>query len=65
MESFPDTTRPESTDDSADLFNLDTHTPTPGSRGVSVTSSLADSDLQSALAEFQRGITELSKTGLL
>ena len=36
-----------------------THTPTPRLRGVSVISSLADSDLQSALAESQRGITEL------
>ena len=45
MEPFQDTSRPDSTDDPADLSNLDTHTPTPRSRGVSVTSSLADSDL--------------------
>ena len=58
MEQFQDTSHPESTCDPADLSNLDTHTPTPRSRGVSVTSSLADSDLQSALVESQRGITE-------
>ena len=51
MELFQDTSRPESTDNPADLFNLDTHIPTPRSSGVSVTSSLADSNLQSALAE--------------
>ena len=33
--------------------------PTTRSRVVSVTSSLAYSDLQAALAELQRGITEL------
>ena len=57
MEPFQDTSRPESTDDPAELSNLDTHTPTPRSGGISVTSSYAESDLQSALAE--RGITEL------
>ena len=59
MEPFQDTSRPESTDDPPDLSNLDTHTPTPRSRGVNVTSSLAESNLKSALAESQRGITEL------
>ena len=59
IEPFQDTSRPESTDDPADLSNLDTHTSTPRSRAVSVTSSLADSDLQSALAESRWGITEL------
>ena len=59
MEPFQDTSRPESTDDPADMSNLDTYTPTLRSCGVSVTSSLADSDLQSALAESQRWITEL------
>ena len=49
MESFQDTSRPESTDDPADLSNLDTNTPTPRSHGVSMTSGLADLDLQSAL----------------
>ena len=51
MEPFQDTSRPESTDPA----DLDTRTPTPRSHGVSVTSSLAESDLQSALAESQRG----------
>ena len=41
------------------MSHLDTHTPTPRLRGISVTSSLTDSDLQSALMESQRGITEL------
>ena len=59
MEPFQDTSWPETTDDPADLSNLDTHNPTPRSCGVSVTSSDAESDLQSALAESQRGITEL------
>ena len=36
-----------------------THTPTTRQLAVSVMSSLADSDLQAALAESQRGITEL------
>ena len=39
--------------------HLETHTPTTRLCAVSVTSSLADSDLQAALAESQRGITEL------
>ena len=38
---------------------MDTHTPTRRSRGVSVTSSYAKPDLQSALAESLRGIAEL------
>ena len=59
MESFKDTFRPQSTCDPADPSNLDTHTPTPRSCGVSVTSSVADSNLQSALAESERGITEI------
>ena len=56
-EPFQDTSRPESTCDPSDISHLETHTPT--TRAVSVTSSLADSDLQAALAESQRGITEL------
>ena len=59
MELFQDTSHPESTCDSAVMSHLDTHTPTPKSCGISVTSSLADSNLQSALVESQRGITEL------
>ena len=59
MELLQDTSRPESTCDPANISHLDTHTPTTRSHGVSVTSSLADSNLQSALAESQRGITEL------
>ena len=59
MELFQDTSRPDSTDDPADMSHVDTHTPTTRLRAVSVASSLADSDLQSALAESQRGITEL------
>ena len=59
MEPFQDTSHPESTCDPADMSHLDTHTPTPRSCGYSVTSSLADSDLQLALVESQRGITEL------
>ena len=55
MELFQVTSRPKSTDDPADLSNLDTQTPTPRSCGVSVTSNLADSLLQSALTESQRG----------
>ena len=58
-ELFQDTSRPESRYDSADMSHLDTHSPTPRSRGVSMTSSLADSDFQSALVESWRGITEL------
>ena len=59
MEPFQDTSRPESTCDPLDISHLDTYTPTTRLRDVSVTSSLADSDLQAALAESQRGITEL------
>ena len=59
MEWFQDTSRPESTNDPADMSHLDTHTPTTRSRAVSVTSSLPDSDLQSAVAEYWRRITEL------
>ena len=59
MEPFQDTSHPESTYDLADLSHLDSYTPTTRSCAVSVTSSIADSDLQSALAESQRGITEL------
>ena len=59
MEPFQDTSRPESTYDPADMSHLDTHMPTSRSRGVSVTSSFADSDFQSALVESWRGITEL------
>ena len=55
MEPFQDTSRPESTNDQADMSHLDTDTPTPRSCGVKVTSSLADSDLNSALVESQRG----------
>ena len=50
---------PETTCDPSDTSHLDTHTPTTRSYAVSVMSSLADSDLQAALAELQRGITEL------
>ena len=59
MEPFQDTSCPESTYDPADMSHLDTDTPTPRLRGVSVTSSFADSDFQSALVESWRGITEL------
>ena len=59
MEFFQDTSRPESTYDPADMSHLDTHTPTPRSRGVSVTSSFGDSNFQSALVESRRGITKL------
>ena len=62
MEPFQDTSRPESIYDPADMSHLDTHTPTPRSRGVSVTSSFAYSDFQSALVESRRGITELKDT---
>ena len=58
-ELFQDTSRPESTCDPSDISPLDTHTSTIRSRAVSVMSSLANSDLHSALAESQRGITEL------
>ena len=63
MEPFQDTSRPESTCDPSDISHLDTHMPTTRLYAVSVTASLADSDLQSALAELQRGITELKDTG--
>ena len=59
VELFQDTSCLNSNDDPADLSNLDTRTPTPRSRRVSVTSSYAVSDLQSALTESHRGITEL------
>ena len=55
MESFQDTFRPESTCDPSDILHLDTHTPTTCSRAVSVTSSLADSNLQAALAKRRGG----------
>ena len=58
-EPFQDTSRPESTCDPSDISHLDTHMPTTRLRAVSVTPSLADSDLQSALAKLQRRITEL------
>ena len=59
MEPFQDTSIPESTYDLADMSHVDTHTPTPRLRGISMTSSSADSDFQSALVESQGGITEL------
>ena len=62
MEPFQDTSRPESIYDPADMSHLDTHTPTPRSRGISVTSSFAYSDFQSALVESRRGITEFKDT---
>ena len=58
-ELFQDTSRPESTCDPSDISHMDTHTHTTRSRAVSVTSSLAYSDLQAVLAESQMGITEL------
>ena len=60
-EPFQDTSRPESTCDPSDISHMDTHMPATQSHTVcvSVTSSLADSDLQAALAESQSGITEL------
>ena len=60
MEPFQDTP-PESTCDPSDISHLDTHTPTTRSRAVSVTSSLADSDVLLAFAGSQRGITELKR----
>ena len=60
MKPFQDTSRPESTHDAADMSHLDTHTPTLQSCGISVTSSFAESDFQSALVESRRGITELN-----
>ena len=59
MELFQDTSRPESAYDPADMSHLDTHTPTPRSCCVSITSSFADSYFQPALVESQRGISEL------
>ena len=59
MEPFQDTSDPESTCDPSDIMHLDTHTSSTRSCAVSVTSSLADSDLQAALFESQRGIIEL------
>ena len=56
-EPFQDTSHPESTCDPSDILHMDTHMPTTRSCAVSVTSSLADSDLQAALAKSQRGIT--------
>ena len=53
MEPFQDTSRPESTCDPSDISHLDTHTWILLDRVLSVTSSLADSDLKSALAESQ------------
>ena len=55
MEPFQDNSCPESTYDPADMSHLDTHMPTPRSRSISVTSSLADSDFQSVLMESRRG----------
>ena len=59
MEPFQDTSHQESTDDPADMSHLDRHMPATRLRAISVTSSLADSDLQTALAETHRRITEL------
>ena len=59
IELFQDTSRPESTCDSSDISHLDTYMPPTRSSAVSVMSSLADSNLQSALTECQRGITEI------
>ena len=59
MELFQDTSRLESTCDPSDILHLDTHTSTTRLRAVSVMSSLADSNLQAALTESQRGITKL------
>ena len=59
MVPFQDTSHLESTYDPADMSHLDTNTPTPRSRGISVPSSFTDSDFQSALVESRRGITEL------
>ena len=59
MEPFQDTSRPESTCDPSDISHLDTHMPSTRLHAVSVTSNLADSDLQAAIAESQRRITEL------
>ena len=59
MEPFQDTSCPESTCDQSDISHLDIHMSTTRSRAVSVMLSLANSDLQAAVAELQRGITEL------
>ena len=59
MEPFQETSGPESTCDPSDISHLNAHTSTTKLCAVSVTSNLADSDLQSALVKFQRGITEL------
>ena len=58
-EPFQDTSRPESTCDPADISHLEIHMPTTRSNAVSVTSSLAVSDLQATLAKLQRRKTEL------
>ena len=58
-ELFQDTSHPESTCDPSDISHLEIHPPTTRLCAVSVTSSLTDSDLQEALAESQREITEL------
>ena len=55
-EPFQDTSLIQSTCDPSDISHLDTRTRL---RTVSVMSSLANSDLQAALAESQREITEL------
>ena len=46
LEPFQDASRPESTCDPSDISHIDTQTSTTRSCAVSVTSSLADSDLQ-------------------
>ena len=58
-EPFQDISCPESTCDPSHISLLETHTPTTRSRAVSMTSSLADSGLQAALAESQKGITDI------
>ena len=55
MEPFEDISHPESTCDPSDISHLDTHMLTTRSRAVSVTSSLADSDLHAALANRRGG----------
>ena len=57
MEPFQDTSHPESTHDPADMSHLDTHTPTPRSRGVRVT-RFADQLCRFRLPISSRGITE-------
>ena len=54
MELFQDISHLEFTYEPADMLHIDTHMPTSRSRGISVTSSLADSDFQSVLVESQR-----------